>query len=891
MQPLHPRPSIISLLFCAFALVTACFAVQEPEILVQVDRNSVYEGEPISYSVTLNHVDQPAPPDLSGFDDFDVQPAGETNLNSQQISIVNGVRTEIIRRGKMFSYRLTPRKSGPLVIPAPRATIDGQEIEGKPLKVLVKAADSQETVKLELSVDRSTVYVSQPFTLQLTALVRALPDPNGDQDPMTVQREQPELTVSWLDDAQVPKMLKPLQSLQDVLQPLVSSRGTGFGLNGLRDNSIFAMLDRSGLTFHPKRKSVKRTDSAGQEVDYWAYEFKRTFRANSPAEYLFNPVTVKGVFGTSISRGRLQGESIFAKSNPLVVHVLDAPAEGRPDSYVGAIGKFAIVTELSPTTAHVGDPLTLVISLRGTGTLADAWPPKLESVPGISDSFKIYDSTSQSEDDAKKFTYSIRPLNSSVSQFPQIPLSYFDVESQKYVTLTTQPIALSISEAERLSGSGVVAASGTSEPNSDSQMRLADGGLFANYTDLGSLSDERVSPRNMVLIWIGMLGLAIVVHATVGWIRYRRKDPAVQRRQTALSRAESILETAAKASDAQPGTQITTIRRAVAGLVADFANLSVDGMSIGDIDEQLHRVQASEGLRTEVRDFLASCDAAKFGATQQESPISIKQARRLLNELNRTLTQSVTAVLLLVVLGMTAGCSSSPDTKNAEQFLQASQLFESAKTSQEYFNAAIGYQQILDSGMVSGPVLFNQGNAWMKAGEPGRAIASYRQAERLRPRDTQIKANLKTALASTSTTPSSDRSPIVYLYFWKDWLSIREKVLLATAVWGGCLLASCLAWNWSPARNIAAVLFGVTVVFGAGCCADFVDQYATRHGVIVAGPVDARKGNGEDYSKAFTNQLNVGCEFVVLDNKLGWLQIELDGVGQGWVPENTAVLY
>lgn len=59
------------------------------------------------------------------------------------------------------------------------------------------------------------------------------------------------------------------------------------------------------------------------------------------------------------------------------------PLDGRPDSFIGAIGSFTVVSELSPTTARVGDPLTLAITLKGKGLLSDAQPPRLDSVAEI----------------------------------------------------------------------------------------------------------------------------------------------------------------------------------------------------------------------------------------------------------------------------------------------------------------------------------------------------------------------------------------------------------------------------------------------------------------------------------------------------------------------------
>ena len=67
-------------------------------------------------------------------------------------------------------------------------------------------------------------------------------------------------------------------------------------------------------------------------------------------------------------------------------------------------------------------------------------------------------------------------------------------------------------------------------------------------------------------------------------------------------------------------------------------------------------------------------------------------------------------------------------------------------------------------------VLYNQGNAWMRAGATGRALAAYRQAQRYRPRDPYLAANLQNALAASgrnAAAPNEFRSRRVRLLLAK----------------------------------------------------------------------------------------------------------------------------
>ena len=73
-----------------------------------------------------------------------------------------------------------------------------------------------------------------------------------------------------------------------------------------------------------------------------------------------------------------------------------------------------------------------------------------------------------------------------------------------------------------------------------------------------------------------------------------------------------------------------------------------------------------------------------------------------------------------------------------EAFLSANQAYQDG----EYAAAVSGYQALVDQGVAGPQVHFNLGNAWLRAGRLGEAIASYRKAEQLAPRDADVAANL-----------------------------------------------------------------------------------------------------------------------------------------------------
>ena len=76
-----------------------------------------------------------------------------------------------------------------------------------------------------------------------------------------------------------------------------------------------------------------------------------------------------------------------------------------------------------------------------------------------------------------------------------------------------------------------------------------------------------------------------------------------------------------------------------------------------------------------------------------------------------------------------------------------------------YEQAARSFQQLVDKGYGDPVLYYNLGNAYFKQGDIGRAILNYLRAERLAPRDDDIRTNLDFARSQTLDLLESGRRP------------------------------------------------------------------------------------------------------------------------------------
>lgn len=221
----------------------------------------------------------------------------------------------------------------------------------------------------------------------------------------------------------------------------------------------------------------------------------------------------------------------------------------------------------------------------------------------------------------------------------------------------------------------------------------------------------------------------------------------------------------------------------------------------------------------------------------------------------------------------------------ASDFSAANKFYAEGK----FPEAATAYETVLNSGGVSPNLLFNYGNAEFKSGNLGKAIAAWRRAALLAPRDADVRANLEFARnrVQGSTAPESR---------WEDWLgdlTLNEwTALAAIAFW--LTLALFAATQIRPAlkitlRGLARGAVVVTIFFCACLGAAATIHFSKSVAVVVLPDAVARSGPFDDAQRSFT--VHDGAELAVLDQRNGWLQVT-DGSGRiGWLPEEqTEVL-
>jgi tetratricopeptide (TPR) repeat protein len=194
------------------------------------------------------------------------------------------------------------------------------------------------------------------------------------------------------------------------------------------------------------------------------------------------------------------------------------------------------------------------------------------------------------------------------------------------------------------------------------------------------------------------------------------------------------------------------------------------------------------------------------------------------------------------------------------------------------------YQRLLALGYGSAPVHYNLGNAHLRAGDQGRAIASYLRAHSLAPRDQDVSANLAFARGTTTDDLEPPATPALLrtLFFWHFGLS-RAELVRAFVVVDLLFFAALAAWFFrrrsEGLRWIAGGLLLLLVTLGASTALRLLRPQ--RVAVVVAPEVEAYTGTSADSSVRF--RLHAGTEARAVDQREGWVRVRLPSGEQGWV--------
>jgi tetratricopeptide (TPR) repeat protein len=162
-----------------------------------------------------------------------------------------------------------------------------------------------------------------------------------------------------------------------------------------------------------------------------------------PASQMVNLMVGTTGFGF-FSQPSVEQRQIDTKSLDVTIKPLPA----APADFSGAVGEFAFVSKVVPTTAAVGEPITWTLELTGTGN----WPD-IAGLPQrkVSNDFQIVQPKSKrTMKEGALFEGSLSedvvlvPTRAGSYELAPVRFTYFDPKSGSYKTITSAPVTVMI---------------------------------------------------------------------------------------------------------------------------------------------------------------------------------------------------------------------------------------------------------------------------------------------------------------------------------------------------------------------------------------------------------------------------------------------------------------
>jgi hypothetical protein len=349
------------------------------------------------------------------------------------------------------------------------------------------------------------------------------------------------------------------------------------------------------------------------------------------------------IFGSDRFGVFRSGREVVLKTDPVRITVRPLPAEGKPEDFSGAVGKFQISAQADRTELKAGEPITLTVRLSGDGNVKVVPSPDMSGLEG----FKIYESSSEEESKAvdgrirgtKTWEWVIVPTTGGEVEIPPVTLSTFDPETGRYVRLATAAIPIDV-DANALDAA--MAAGG--------DLALAKERVRLRQRDIrwvkeappralgGGASSPWSSPGFLLAHVIPVLAFA----GSVTWRRHRerlRRDVRYARRRGAGRVAAKRLASSREALSAGRLEAFWgELSGALRGYVADRFHLAAANLDEAEVRKGLAALELPDERVEELFALLERCDGARFspiGTDEAAAADSVEQARAWIDDLER----------------------------------------------------------------------------------------------------------------------------------------------------------------------------------------------------------------------------------------------------------------
>ncbi|MGP1436814.1 MAG: BatD family protein [Phocaeicola sp.] len=297
----------------------------------------------------------------------------------------------------------------------------------------------------------------------------------------------------------------------------------------------------------------------------------------------------------------------------VIINVKELPS-GKPEGFSGGVGSFNLTSSINETKVKTNDAVTLKLIISGTGNMKLMENPEVK----FPQDFETYDPktennynlTSEGLSGSKVIEYLAIPRHAGNFTIPPIEFSYFDIKSNSYKVLKTNPYNITVEKGA--GNADQVIADFTNKEDLKiigSDVRYIKMGN-PNLTKKGNFFFGTTSYYAWYIVPFLIFAIVMIVcrkqameNANVAKVRTKKANKVATKR----------LKAAGKLLAANKQAEFyDELLKALWGYTGDKLNIPVSELSKDNIEEKLREHQVNDDLIKEFVDILNDAEFARF---------------------------------------------------------------------------------------------------------------------------------------------------------------------------------------------------------------------------------------------------------------------------------------
>ena len=559
-----------------------------PEVVVNGDQFR------LTYTVNSQDVKDFLAPQAKGFDVL----MGPSRSQQSSTQIINGKVSS--SRSITYTYILMAVSEGTFNIPAASIEVDGEKIFSNPLTIKVLPKDKEQGNSNQSQGNGGISSRNQKTSGRITdkdlfILATASKTKVHEQEAILVTYK----AYTTVDLRQLLGKMPDQQGfyVQEVELPTQKT----FKLEHYNGRNYNTVVYRQYVLF--PQKSGKLEIPA---VTFDAVVAQRVAVSDDPFEAFFNGGGYVEV-----------NKKIVA---PKVVINVD-PLPSKPEGFSGGVGTFSLKSDISTTELKANEAVTIKLTISGTGNM------KLVSAPEVKfpHDFEIYDPkiednyelTANGLSGTKTIEYLAIPRHAGNFTIPAIEFKYFDIKTEKYNTLATEPYELKVAKGDGSAVSQQVIADFTNKENvkvlgtdilfiktGDTVLRQKGNYFFGTVT----YYLWYIIPFVLFVVFVVIYRKQAIESANVAKVKTKKANKVATKR---MKQAGKLL------SENKVNEFYDEVLKALWGYISDKLNIPVSKLSRDNIEAELSGHGVSEELIKEFIDALSECEFARYAPGNQ----------------------------------------------------------------------------------------------------------------------------------------------------------------------------------------------------------------------------------------------------------------------------------